>query len=49
MGKLIAVLLPLLAAWGSLASIFPDWFGVRRNHPVWNVLLGPKSRWFAVV
>src|SRR5467141_3105263 len=49
MGKLIAVLLPLLAAWGSLARIFPDWFEMRRNHPVWKVLLGPKSRWVAAI
>lgn len=49
MGKLFAVLIPVLTAWASLAKIFPDWFEVRKDHLVVKTLWGPKSRWVAAI
>jgi hypothetical protein len=49
MGKLFAVLLPLLTTWALLAKIFPDWFEVRKDRPAWKVVSSPQSRWVAVI
>ncbi len=49
MGKLIAVLIPLLTVWATLAKIFPDWFEVRRDHLLVKALWGSKSRWVATI
>ena len=49
MGKLIAVLIPLLTVWATLAKVFPDWFEVRRGHVLVKVLWGSKSRWVATI
>jgi hypothetical protein len=48
-GKIIAVLVAVLAAWGALAQIMPDVFQVRRESGLVKVLWGPKTIWIAVL
>lgn len=46
-GRITAVLVGILSAWGALARIMPDVFTVRREHL--KFLWGPKTIWFAVL
>ncbi len=49
MGKIVAILVALLGAWGSLAQIMPDVFQLRRDGRLAQFLWGPKSIWVAVM
>src|SRR6266571_9263217 len=49
MGKITAILLPILAVWAALAQIMPDIFQLRRDGWARQFLWGPRSIWVAVM
>lgn len=49
MGKLVAILIPLLTAWGALARIWPGVFVVGPDNTLKTFIWGPKSIWVAII
>ena len=49
MGKVLSILVALLAIWGALANIAPDVFQVRKADRLMEFLWGPKTIWLVLL
>jgi len=49
MGKVLSILVALLAIWGALANIAPDVFQVRQADRLMEFLWGPKTIWLVLL
>jgi hypothetical protein len=49
MGKIVAIIVVILTAWGALAQIVPGVFQIREHQRLKTYLWGPKTIWIAVL